>query len=126
LIASAGITHSNIRPEAILIDGGTVRLTEFAQATVVGTESQNIAAEIVSDRHMLACTILYTLAGGRGADDEALDFDELMDVTKTTGFDDPQLFEHIKAGKLELANLLQAMVDPDTPLEALLARPFYW
>ena len=121
----AGIAHHNIRPEAILIDSGMVFLTEFAHAKVVGTESQTTAAGIVLDRHMLACTILYTLAGGRGADGQPLDFEELMEATET-GFGDTQLFDHIKAGKLELADLLQAMVDPDTPLEALLARPFYW
>ena len=74
---------------------------------------------------MLACTILYTLSGGRGADDQPLDFDELMEATEA-GFDDPQLFDQVKAGRLELADLLQAMVDPDTPLEELAARPFYW
>jgi hypothetical protein len=36
------------------------------------------------------------------------------------------MFDQVKAGRLELADLLQAMVDPDTPLEALLARPFFW
>ena len=125
MIATAGIAHRNIRPETILIDGGTVRLTDFARATVVGTESQTIAAELVIDRHMLACTILYTLAGGRSADDQPLDFDELMEATET-GFGDPRLFDHVKAGKLELADLLQAMDDPDMPLEALQTRPFYW
>jgi hypothetical protein len=74
---------------------------------------------------MLACTILYALAGGRGADNQPLDFDELM-VSTETGFDDPRLFDHIKAGRLELADLLQAMVDANMPLEELVARPFYW
>jgi hypothetical protein len=37
-----------------------------------------------------------------------------------------ELFEYVKAGKLELADLLQAMIDPDTPLEELLVRPFFW
>ena len=87
MIAAAGIAHRNIRPAAILIDGGTVRLTEFAYGTVVGTDSQTVA-DFVIDRHMLACTILYTLAGGRGADNQPLDFDELMEATET-GFDDP-------------------------------------
>ena len=72
-MASAGIAHRNIRPEAILIDAGTIRLTEFAHATVVahsGThDGETIVAGLVTDRHMLACTILYTLSGGRGADD---------------------------------------------------------
>ena len=72
MIISAGIAHRNIRPEAILIDGGTVCLTEFAHATVVGTESQTTAAELDTDRHMLACTILYTLAGGRDTDNQPL------------------------------------------------------
>jgi hypothetical protein len=125
LLAAAGIAHRNIRPEAILIDGGTVRLTEFAHATVVGTESQTTAADLVIDRRMLACTILYTLAGGRRADNQPLDFDELMEAIET-GLGYPQLFDHVKAGKLELADLLQAMVDPDIPLEALQTRPFYW
>ena len=125
LTASVGIAHRNIRPETILIDGGMVSLTEFAHATVVGSKSQIIAADFVIDRQMLACTILYTLAGGQGADGQPLDFDELMDATKT-GFGDTLLFDHVKAAQLELADLLQAMVDPDTPLEALLARPFYW
>jgi hypothetical protein len=88
-------------------------------------DGETIVAGLVTDRHMLACTILYTLSGGRGADDQPLDFDELMEATET-GFDDPRLFDHIKAGRLELADLLQAMVDPDTPLEELLSRPFYW
>jgi len=125
----AGIAHRNIRPETILIDAGTIRLTEFAHATVVAHsgahDGETIVAGLVTDRHMLACTILYTLSGGRGADDQPLDFDELMEATET-GFDDPRLFDHIKAGRLELADLLQAMVDPDTPLEELLSRPFYW
>jgi hypothetical protein len=125
LIASAGIAHRNIRPETILIDGSKVIITEFAHATVVATESHTIQAEFVIDRHMLACTILYTLAGGRGADHQPLDFDELMEATET-GFNDPRMFDQVKAGRLELADLLQAMVDPDTPLEALLARPFFW
>ena len=125
LNASAGIAHRNIRPEAILVDGGTVCLTEFAHATVVGTDSETIVADLVIDRHMLACTILYTLAGGRGADGQSLDFDELMEAT-VDGFGDLQLFDHVKAGKLELADMLQAMVDPDTPLEELLTRPIYW
>jgi hypothetical protein len=67
---------------------------------------------------------MYTLAGGHGAG-QPLDFDDLMEATEA-GFGDLQLFDHIKAGKLELADLLQAMVDPDMPLEALLSRPFYW
>ena len=74
---------------------------------------------------MLACTILYTLAGGRSADNEPLDFEELMEATKT-GFGDAGLFDHVKAAKLELADMLRAMIDTDTPLEALLDRPFYW
>jgi hypothetical protein len=74
---------------------------------------------------MLACTILYTLSGGRGDDDQPLDFDELMEATET-GFNDPRMFDQVKAGRLELADLLQAMVDPRTPLEALLGRPFFW
>ena len=128
LIVLAGIAHGNIRPEAIIIDGGDVRLTEFAHAKVVGTEWQTNATEVselVVDRHMLACTILYTLAGGRGADNQPLDFAELMEATEA-GFDNPRLFDHVKAGKLELADMLQAMVNPDTPLAALRTRPFYW
>jgi hypothetical protein len=125
MMTSVGITHHNIRPEAILIDGGTVRISEFAAATVLGTESQAIVEGFAIDRHMLACTILYTLPGGRGADDQPLDFDELMEATKT-GFNNPRLFDHVKAARLELTDLLQAMVDPDTPLEELLTRPFYW
>ena len=91
MIASAGIAHRNIRPETVLIDGSKVIITEFAHATVVATESHTIQAEFVIDRHMLACTILYTLAGGRGADHRPLDFDELMEATEA-GFDDPRLF----------------------------------
>ena len=67
-IAYAGIAHGNIQPDTILIDGGTVRLTEFADATVLGIKLRNAATGLVLDRHMLACTILYTLVGGRGAD----------------------------------------------------------
>jgi hypothetical protein len=74
---------------------------------------------------MLACTILYTLAGGRGANDQPLDFDELMEATEI-GFDDESLFDGIRVGKRELADLLCAMVDCDTPLTDLLKRPFYW
>ena len=118
----AGVAHLNIRPQTILVERGTVSLTEFARATVVGTESQ---ADLVVDRHMLACTILYTIAGGCGANGQPLDFDELMKATEA-GFGDVQLFDYVKAGKLELADLLQAMIDPDTPLEALLTRPFHW
>jgi hypothetical protein len=125
VIALAGIAHHNIQPETILIDDGTVRISAFTAATVLGTESQSIAQDLAIDRHMLACTILYTLPGGRGADDQPLNFNELMDATKT-GFDDPRLFDHVKAARLELADLLQAMVDPDMPLQELLTRPFYW
>ena len=125
LNASAGIAHRNILPEAILVDGGMVCLTEFAHATVVGTDSETIVADFVIDRHILACTILYTLAGGRRADNQPLDFDELMEAIET-GLGYPRLFDHVKAGKLELADLLQTMVDPDIPLEALQTRPFYW
>ena len=125
MIASAGIAHRNIRPETILIDGSKVISTEFAHATVVATESHTIQAEFVIDRHMLACTILHTLAGGCGANGQPLDFDELMEATNA-GFGDPQLLDRIKAGKLEVADLLRAMVNSDTPLDALLARPFYW
>ena len=82
-------------------------------------------ADFMIDRHMLASTILYTLLGGRGANDQPLDFDEFLDLTET-GFDDPRLFDHVKAARLELADLLQAMVDPDKPLEELFSRPFYW
>ena len=124
-MTSAGIAHHNIRPETILIDGSMVCLTEFAHATVVGTESQTIAADIIIDSRMLACTILYTLAGGRRADNQPLDFNELMEAIET-GLGYPRLFDHVKAGKLELADLLQSMVDPDIPLEALQTRPFYW
>ena len=125
MITVAGIAHRNIQPDTILIDGGTVRLTEFADATVLDIELRSTAAGVVLDRHMLACTVMYTLAGGRGADGQPLDFDELMEATES-GFGDVKLFDHVKAARLELADLLQAMVDPDTPLEALLARPFYW
>merc|ERR1719272_2205527 len=42
------------------------------------------------------------------------------------GFNDPGLFDHVKAGRLELADLLQAM-HLDTPLDTLLASsPFLW
>ena len=88
-------------------------------------DCETIVAGFVTDRHMLACTILYTLSGGRGTNNQPLDFDELMEATKT-GFDDPQLFDHVKAGRLELVDLLQAMVDAHTSLEALLLRPFFW
>jgi hypothetical protein len=129
LIAYVGIAHRNIQPEVIVIDGGTVRLYEFADATVLGYsgsyDSEATAAGLALDRHMLACTILYTLAGGRGGDGQPMDFEELMKATEM-GFDDPKLFDHVKAARLELADLLQAMVDPDTPLEELLSRPFYW
>jgi hypothetical protein len=129
LIASTGIAHRNIQPESILVDGGVVRLTEFANAMVLdhsgGHDGEATAAGLFLDRHRLACTILYTLAGGCGADDQPLDFDELLEATEM-GFDDPQLFDHVKAARLELADLLQAMVNPDTPLEELLSRPFYW
>jgi hypothetical protein len=129
LIASAGIAHCSIQPEAILIEGGTVRLTDFAHAKVLhhssGQDFEAIAAGRVLDRHMLACTILYTLTGGRGTDGQPLEFEELTKATEL-GFDDPKLFDHVKAARLELADLLQAMVDPDTPLEGLLSRPFYW
>ena len=112
-----------------MIEGGTVRLTEFAHATVVAHsgahDCENIVAGFVIDRHMLACTILYTLSGGRGADDQPLDFDELMEATEI-GFDDESLFDGIRVGKRELADLLSATVDPDTPLTDLLKRPYYW
>jgi hypothetical protein len=92
---------------------------------VVGTEPQSEVEDLVIDRHMLACTILYTLSGGRSANNDPLDFDDLMEVTKM-GFNDPGLFDHVKAGKLELADLLQAM-HLDTPLDTLLASsPFFW
>jgi hypothetical protein len=124
-IAYAGIAHGNIQPDTILIDGGTVRLTEFADAMVLGIKFRSTAAGLVLDRHMLACTILYTVAGGRSADNQPLDFDELMEATET-GFGDIKLFDHVRAARLELADLLQAMVNPDIPLEELLSRPFYW
>ena len=112
-----------------MIDAGTIRLAEFAHATVVahsGThDGETTVADFMIDRHMLASTILYTLLGGRGANDQPLDFDEFLDLTET-GFDDPRLFDHVKAARLELADLLQAMVDPDKPLEELFSRPFYW
>jgi hypothetical protein len=44
-------------------------------------------------------------------------FDELMKPTKT-GFDDPLLLDHVKAAKLELADMLHAMVEPDDGLFA--------
>jgi hypothetical protein len=125
LIILTGISHRNIRPETILIDGGTICLTEFAHATVVDTDLESTTADLIIDRHMLACTILYTLVGGRGADGQPLDFDELMEATES-GFGDVKLFDHVKAARLELADLLQAMVNPDIPLEELLSRPFYW
>jgi hypothetical protein len=129
LIASVGIAHRNIQPEVIVIDGGTVCLCEFADATILdhssSHDSEAAVAGLALDRHMLACTILYTLAGGRGADGQPLDFDELTKATEL-GFDDPKLFDHVKAARLELTDLLQAMVDPETPLEELLSRPFYW
>jgi hypothetical protein len=74
---------------------------------------------------MLACTILYTLAGGFGANDQPLDFDELMEATEI-GFDDESLFDGIRVGKRELADLLSAIIDSFTPLTDLLKRPFYW
>ena len=90
-----------------------------------GHDGEATAAGLFLDRHRLACTILYTLAGGCGADDQPLDFDELLEATEMF-FDDPQLFDHVKAARLELADLLQAVVDPDMPLQELLTRPFYW
>jgi hypothetical protein len=98
---------------------------EFAHATVEHNDSQITATGFLLDRHMLACTILYTLSGGMGTNDQALDFDELMEKTKS-GFDADNLFDCVKAGRLELQDLLCAMLDPKIPLEQLLKRPFYW
>ena len=74
---------------------------------------------------MLACTILYTLAGGHGTNGQPLNFDELLQTTHL-GFDDEGLFDQIRVGRLELADLLRAMVDPDVPIQDLLSRPFFW
>jgi hypothetical protein len=120
---AAGISHGNIRPETIAIDGSAVQYSDFARATM-DCEADAASKAFVADRHMLACTILYTLSGGTRSNAEPLDFDDFMEMTEV-GFGE-DLFGQIRAGKSELMDLLENMLRPEVPLAALLKRPFFW
>jgi hypothetical protein len=122
---AAGVSNSNIRPETLTIHGNDVQYTDFAHAIVDTKTNETSLKACGVDRHMLACTILYTLTGGNGANGEPLIFDELSQATKL-GFDDDSLFDQIRVGGRELADLLRTMVDPDVSIQDLLSRPFFW
>jgi hypothetical protein len=125
LLHTAGIFNSNIRPETLTIDGNDVQYADFAHAIVDNKTNERSVKARAADRHMLACTILYTLAGGHGTNGQPLSFDALLEATEV-GFDDEGLFDQIRAGSHELVDLLRAMVSPDVSIYYLLSRPFFW
>ena len=55
------ISHGNIRPETVLIDAGSIVLSEFSESRTVDDVH---APEFTMDAKMLASTILFTLSGG--------------------------------------------------------------
>jgi hypothetical protein len=124
VLHGANISNGNIRPEHITLDGCNAQLADFSHATTVESDATSPAGFIV-DKHMLACTILYTLSGGLDADGDPLDFDELMDNTRN-GFYDDSLFDSIKAAQHELADLLRTMVAHGSRLFELTKRPYFW
>jgi hypothetical protein len=123
VLHGVNIANVNIRPEHIVLDGCNVQLVDFSHAKAFENDVAS-PTDFIVDKHMLACTILYTLSGGLDADGEPLDFDELTDAT-SNGFGD-QLFESVKAGQHELANLLRAMVAGGSRLSELTKRPYFW
>jgi hypothetical protein len=124
MLHGINIANLNIRPEHIVLEGCNVRIVDFSHAKAFESDAASLA-EIIVDKHMLACTILYTLSGGLDANGEPLDFDELMETT-SNGFDDDALFASVKAGQHELADLLCAMVADGSRLDTLGERPYFW
>jgi serine/threonine protein kinase len=114
------ITHGALHPEHILLDGCSVQIANFSRAKAFESDATANTDSII-DKHMLACTILYTLSGGVDAQDSPMDFDELMEATGS-GFGADELYDTIKAGKHELKDLLCSMVRVDSSFEELLNR----
>ena len=67
VLHGANIANRNIRPEHIVLDGYNVQLADFSRAKAFESDAAS-AADFIIDKHMLACTILYTLSGGLDAD----------------------------------------------------------
>ena len=67
VLHGANIANKNIRPEHIVLDGCNVQLADFSHAKAFESDAAS-AADFIIDKHMLACTILYTLSGGLDAD----------------------------------------------------------
>ena len=97
-----------------------MQLANFSQAKAFENDATANTDSII-DKHMLVCTILYTLSGGVDAQDSPLDFDELMEAT-VSGFGEEDLYDTIKVGKYELKDLLCSMVRVDLSFEVLLNR----
>jgi serine/threonine protein kinase len=125
VLHDANIANRNIRPEHIVLDGCNVQLADFSHAKAFESDTAS-PADFIVDKHMLACTILYTLSGGLNTDGDPLHFDELMVATNNGFNDDTTLFESVKAGHRELADLLQTMVAIDSRLSELTKRPYFW
>ena len=67
VLHGANIANKNIRPEHIVLDGCNVQLADFSGAKAYESDAGS-PTDFIIDKHMLACTILYTLSGGLDAD----------------------------------------------------------
>ena len=115
-----GISHGNIRPETILLDGSKLLISNFSRARLLETD----AAAFKIDIEMAASTILFALSGGLA--EEETDFADLLEAAKTKFSQDTiGIFDGVRAGRLEAIDLLRAMVG-GTPLLDCLDRPFFW
>ena len=115
------IMHGDVRPHAIMLDSGTIVLSDFSNAKTV---DDDVDGAIKIDAKMLACTILYTLSGGLTGDLEKLEYSSVM-IAADNNFEDESIFDRIKAAKPELKDLLRQMI-AGTALPDLLDRPYFW
>jgi hypothetical protein len=129
---SLGISHGNIRPETILLDGSKLVISDFSHARLVNKDA---TSALHTDIEMAASTILFALSGGLAEEESAnrmvpsLDgavFVDLLEAAKTKFSPDTiGIFDGVRAGRLEAIDLLRAMVG-GTPLLDCLDRPFFW
>jgi hypothetical protein len=72
VLHGANIANKNIRPEHIALDGCNIQLADFSSAKAFESDVGS-PTDFIVDKHMLACTILYTLSGGLDADGDPLE-----------------------------------------------------